>query len=354
MTVQQKRPVLSVSQLNFYIKNIFDNEEILHNICLSGEAFDFREVKGIVYFTLRDENAQIDCVCFSAQTVFAERPAAGSRIILIGSPTFYAKGGKVSFSVRALLEEKKDEGDLLKNFLALKEKLTKEGLFDISRKVGLPPFVKKIAVITSETGAVIKDIISVARRRNSAVNIVLYPAQVQGAGAAKEIERALYYADSSDADVIIIARGGGSAEDLAAFNEERLIRAVADTKKPVISAVGHETDTTLCDYAADLRAPTPSAAAELAVYDQNAEIAEIKRLQARLCRAADYIIEKNRAAVKDLFYRIESAYKEKFRDKVTKDGKIISSIKGISAGDALKIYLKDGIISVTVSEVEKK
>lgn len=251
---------ITVSQFNNYIKNIFDNEEMLHNIPLLGEVYGVTFSRNVIYFSLKDETASIPCVCF--YPTFAEEITEGVKLICYGSPNFYSKMGKLNFNVYKV--EKLGQGKLYEEFLKLKQKLENEGLFDSTKKKSLPKNIKRIGVITSKEGAVIQDIKNVAWRRNPFVDIVLFNTKVQGQNAEKEIANAIKLMGNYDKiDVIVVARGGGSLEDLSAYNTEIVARAVYECSKPVVSAVGHETDFTITDFVADLRAPTPSAAAEL-------------------------------------------------------------------------------------------
>ncbi len=256
---------LTISQFNTYIKNIMDAEEFLHNICVFGEVTNFKISAGNAYFDLKDQNALLSCVKFGAGDLKIKN---GDLVTVFGRVNFYVKSGRLNFLATKV--EAYGLGDLYQNFLKLKAALETEGLFREEIKKPIPKFAKKIGVVTSETGAVIRDIINVTRAKNGLVDIVVYPSKVQGAGAEFEIARGVEYFNSrADIDVIIVARGGGSFEDLAPFNTEVVARALFASDKPVISAVGHETDFTICDFAADLRVPTPSVAAEVAVFDQN-------------------------------------------------------------------------------------
>ncbi|MDR0855949.1 MAG: exodeoxyribonuclease VII large subunit, partial [Clostridiales bacterium] len=265
------KPVYSVGQLAGYIAGILDAEELLRGICIDGEVSEMTTSGGNTYFTMKDAVAQLSCIYFGG------RPdvAVGDRVVATGSPRYYVKGGKLSFI--ASLVEKKGEGDLYAQFALLKAKLEAAGVF--SRKIQPPPEIRRIGIVTSPTGAVIRDIMNVAFRRNPNVNLVLYPAKVQGPGAAEAVAEAVHILDAAGrVDAIVVARGGGSMEDLAPFNTEVVARAVADCKTYIVSAVGHETDFSLCDFSADLRAPTPSAAAELLVRDVRADLRQITAL----------------------------------------------------------------------------
>lgn len=256
--------IISVSQLNTYIKQIFEAEELLFNISVKGEISGLKvPSKELAFFDLKDENSLIHCVCFE-ESVF-KFFKNGDLVVARGTPKFYPKGGRLDFNVNKITHF--GQGDLYLKFLQLKEKLTNEGLFDSKHKKNLPENIKRIGVITSETGAVIEDIINVATRRNPSVDIVIFPAKVQGIGAETEIVKGIEFFSEYNVDVIIIARGGGSFEDLNVFNSEIIARSAFKCPKPLVSAIGHETDFTILDFVADVRAPTPSAAAELVVSD---------------------------------------------------------------------------------------
>lgn len=263
---------MTVSQLNGYIKNIFDAEELLHNIPVVGEVFGVSTSRQITYFSLKDENATISCVCF--YPAIASLIQEGKRVIITGSPNYYVKGGKLSFNVTRV--EELGQGKLYEEFLKLKAKLEMEGLFDSLHKKPIPKSIKRIGVITSKDGAVIQDIKNVTWRRNPNVDIVLYPVKVQGINAEYDIANAIdKMSNYENVDVIIVARGGGSLEDLSAYNTEVVARATYNCDKPIVSAVGHEVDFTIIDFVSDLRAPTPSAAAEILtfnLYDKRQEI----------------------------------------------------------------------------------
>lgn len=256
--------MISVSQFSNYIKQIFNAEELLHNICVYGEVSGFNISRGTAYFNLKDEQALLPCVCFNISEL-TYVPNEGDMIMVRGSPNYYVKGGRFSFVVNYI--QAYGVGILYQRFIELKNKLEKEGLFDGGKKKPLPKHIKRVGVVTSQTGAVIQDIIDITRRRNPLIDIVLYPAKVQGVGAEATIVHGIKTLDETDVDVIIVARGGGSLEDLNPFNTEIVAKAIADANKMVISAVGHETDFTIADFVADMRAPTPSAAAELISVD---------------------------------------------------------------------------------------
>ena len=257
---------ITVQELNRYIKEKVDGDEFLNNVYVKGEISNFKlHYTGHMYFTLKDENSLIKCIMFKSYTPHLEfMPKDGMKVLILGSVSVFERDGVYQIYCKAMKQE--GMGTLYEEYQKLKAKLEKEGLFDASRKKQIPMFPKTIGVLTSSTGAVIRDIINVSTRRNPNVHIRLLPVPVQGPGAAEKIAEGIKKMnDENLADVLIIGRGGGSLEDLWPFNEEIVARAIYDSKLPIISAVGHETDFTIADFVADLRAPTPSAAAELAV-----------------------------------------------------------------------------------------
>ena len=263
-----KYNAVTVTQLNKYIKDRFDEDENLNAILVKGEISNFKNhYTGHLYFTLKDENSLIKCIMFKS---YAERlafkPKDGMKVMVFGAVSVFERDGVYQIYAKSLLED--GVGDLHEQFEQLKAKLEKEGLFDEAHKKPIPLYPKVVGVLTSQTGAVIRDIINVSTRRNPNVHIRLLPVPVQGPGAAEQIaEKIKMMNELKLADVLIIGRGGGSLEDLWPFNEEIVARAIYESELPIISAVGHETDFTIADFVADLRAPTPSAAAELAVPD---------------------------------------------------------------------------------------
>lgn len=257
---------LSVSQLNEYVRRTLQLDPMLQRIELKGEISNVKlHQSGTLFFTMKDEQAAISCVMYASDAAAMRvAPFEGMRAVAQGSVGLYARGGQYQFYARELRAD--GLGALYERLIALRDRLSREGLFDASRKRPLPLVPDTVGVVSSPTGAVIHDILNVSLRRNPGARVLLCPARVQGAGADAEVVRALRILDSLDeVSVIIVARGGGSLEDLWTFNEESVVRAVAACAKPVVSAVGHETDVTLCDMAADLRVPTPSAAAECVV-----------------------------------------------------------------------------------------
>ena len=257
---------ITVTDLNKYIKSKIDSDEMLNNVLVKGEISNFKNhYTGHMYFTLKDENSLIKCVMFKTYTTHLSfMPKDGMKVIILGSVSVFERDGVYQVYAKAMKQD--GLGSLYEAYEKLKAKLSGEGLFDESHKKKIPFMPKTIGVLTSNTGAVIRDIINVSTRRNPNVHIRLYPVPVQGAGAAEKIAEGIEFMNRNNlADVLIIGRGGGSLEDLWPFNEERVARAIYNSKIPIISAVGHETDFTIADFVADLRAPTPSAAAELAV-----------------------------------------------------------------------------------------
>ena len=276
--------VLTVSALNFYIKSVFDGDSNLLNVFVEGEISNFKNhySSGHLYFSLKDENSVIKCVMFNrAASRLKFIPENNMKVIIRGRVAVYERDGQYQIYCEDM--QPLGAGALAIAFEQLKEKLGKEGLFDIERKRPLPKQIKRVAVLTSNTGAAIKDIISVSERRNPLVELVVCPVLVQGEGAAKSMTEMLDKVyKASGIDVIIIGRGGGSVEDLWCFNDESLVRKIFRSPIPVVSAVGHETDFTLCDFVADLRAPTPSAAAEIVVPDVLTKIADATMLKNRI------------------------------------------------------------------------
>lgn len=257
---------ITVTDLNKYIKGRIDNDEMLNNVLVKGEISNFKNhYTGHMYFTLKDENSLIKCVMFKTYTTHLSFiPKDGMKVIVLGGVSVFERDGVYQIYAKAMKED--GLGNLYVAYEELKNKLSNEGLFDEKYKKPIPFMPKTIGVLTSNTGAVIRDIINVSTRRNPNVNIRLYPVPVQGSGAGEKIAEGIEFMNKNKlADVLIIGRGGGSIEDLWPFNEEVVARAIFNSKIPIISAVGHETDFTIADFVADLRAPTPSAAAELAV-----------------------------------------------------------------------------------------
>ncbi len=269
-----KTLTLSVLQFNTFVKNIFDAEEFLHEINVFGEVTNFKISGGNAYFDLKDEGAMLSCVKFGASDLNIKN---GDKVTVYGKVNFYVKSGKLNFIVGRAAAL--GMGELYQRFLELKQKLEAEGFFREDIKKAIPRYAKNIGIVTSETGAVIRDIINVTRSKNPYTNLIVYPSKVQGVGAEDELVAGIkYFNTRDDIDTIIVARGGGSLEDLSPFNTEKIVMAIYESQKPIISAVGHETDFTLCDFASDLRVPTPSVAAEVAVFSYYDEINYISQI----------------------------------------------------------------------------
>lgn len=259
--------IYSVGQVNTYIKNMFSQDFMLNRISIKGEVSNCKyHTSGHIYFSLKDETGTLSCVMFAGQRKglgFAMKN--GDKVVAEGSVSVYERDGKYQLYARSITLE--GAGLLYERYLALKKELEEMGMFSQEYKQPIPAYVKKVGIVTAPTGAAIQDIRNIAGRRNPYVQLILYPALVQGEGAKESIVKGIETLDARGVDVIIVGRGGGSIEDLWAFNEEEVARAIFHCRTPIISAVGHETDTTIADFVADLRAPTPSAAAELAVAD---------------------------------------------------------------------------------------
>ena len=393
---------LTVSQLSEYIRRMVQLDPMLHGVELKGEISNLKfHQTGSIFFTLKDEHSSISCVMYASDAgKLQSAPFEGMRAVVFGSVGFYVKGGQLQFYANAL--QAQGVGVLYERLLALKEKLSREGLFAPARKRPLPEFPDTIGVVTSPTGAVIHDIINVSLRRNPDVRILLCPARVQGIGAVDEVVQAIELLERIDSvKVIIVARGGGSMEDLWTFNEESVVRAVAACSKPVVSAVGHETDVTLCDLAADLRAPTPSAAAECVVPVKKEILDRLAQAKDSLCGAADWQLERKCAALNMLGARFAlcqperrlcaeqqrlSAKREALRQAmdrqwaacesmldqrrreldmlspyrvlargyaiVTKNGHPVSSAAQLTAGDRIAVRFADGEMGAYVEDQE--
>lgn len=296
---------LTVSQLNEYIRRMMQLDPVLHGVELKGEISNLKfHQTGTIFFTLKDEQSAIACVMYAGDAAKLQAaPFEGMRAVVSGNVGYYVKGGQLQFYANSL--QAQGVGVLYERLMQLKTSLASEGLFDKERKRPLPAYPDTIGVVTSPTGAVIHDIINVSMRRNPEARILLCPVRVQGVGAADEVVQAIELLEKIDSvSVIIVARGGGSMEDLWTFNEEAVVRAVAACSKPVISAVGHETDVTLCDLAADLRAPTPSAAAECAVPLREEMLTQLGEMKDALFSAVFWQLERKEAALNMLRARL--------------------------------------------------
>ncbi len=372
---------VTVSDLNRYIKEKFANDENLSGILVKGEISNFKNhYTGHMYFTLKDENSLIKCVCFKT---YAEKltfmPKDGMKVIVLGSVSVFERDGVYQIYVKMMEED--GQGDLYTKYKELKEKLEKEGLFDETHKQKIPLMPKVIGVLTSQTGSVIRDIINVSTRRNPNVYIRLFPVPVQGEGAAEKIADGIKFMNENNlADVLILARGGGSLEDLWPFNEEIVARSIYESKIPIISAVGHETDFSISDFVADLRAPTPSAAAELAVPDVYEVKRKIDNFQDRLrmallkkvevmklrydkCMASVVFkeplrkVNDNYLAIDNLLKRLEASVKIKQEKEKNRYIELVSKLDALSPLKTLSrgysITEKDGKIVKSKDELQK-
>ena len=293
--------VYSVSQVNKYIKNMFLTDYMLQNLEVKGEVSNLKyHSSGHIYFTLKDEKGAIRCVMFSSSRTAGLKflMKDGMQVIVRGSCDVYERDGSYQLYAREIKQD--GVGNLYEEFEKLKARLEEQGMFDSSFKRPIPKFIKTLGVVTAPTGAAVRDIIDVSKRRNPGIQIVLFPAIVQGDEAPASIVKGIKTLEAYGVDVMIVGRGGGSIEDLWGFNDEKVAQAIFDCSVPVISAVGHETDFTIADFVSDLRAPTPSAAAELAVSDVSALIKSVRDENLRLGRAMRQKISDARKA--DAFY----------------------------------------------------
>jgi len=278
------RNVYTVKQVNSYIKNMFTQDFMLNRIYIKGEVSNCKyHTSGHIYFSLKDESGAIACIMFKGQrNGLSFRMSDGQQVIVMGGVSTYERDGRYQLYAKEIILD--GAGVLYERFQALRTQLEEMGMFAAEYKRPIPEFPRRIGIVTAPTGAAIRDIMNIAGRRNPYVQLILYPALVQGEGAAESIVRGIQALEREQVDVMIVGRGGGSMEDLWAFNEEIVARAVFECGIPIISAVGHETDTTIIDYVADLRAPTPSAAAELAVYDHQALLMSLSELKLKFGR----------------------------------------------------------------------
>ena len=390
--------IYSVSQVNAYLGSMFREDYLLRRIRIRGEASNVKyHSSGHVFFTLKDEGASIQAVVFSGRRQgLPFRLSDGQRVVAEGSVEVYEKGGSYRLSAFSVAED--GRGDLFQAFLKLKKELEEMGMFAPEYKKPIPAWCFKVGIVTAETGAAIRDIVNVSTRRNPYVQLVLCPAKVQGEGAAESICRGIEILDRYGVDVIIAGRGGGSIEDLWAFNEELVARAIFSCGTPVISAVGHETDFTIADFAADLRAPTPSAAAELAVADISRLFADLdsasrrlsdlfagriadrrqalKQMELRLkLRSPGRMISEKRSVSSDLALRMEHLFHERFKETkhrflrdaerlellsplkrltggfayvTDEEGKAVREAAGLETGDKVRLRFKDGDVGAEI------
>lgn len=396
--------IYSVTDINNHINLLFMKDSVLSGVSISGEISDCKyHTSGHIYFTLKDSGGQLACVMFAGKRNsglnFKLEP--GQSVIVTGTVNVYERDGKYQLYADRITKEGK--GELYERFEQLKQKLLLEGLFDKEHKKPIPPYIRTLGVITASTGAAIQDIINVSKRRNPYIKIILYPAKVQGEGAAKSLVKGIHALSAIKPDVIIIGRGGGSFEDLFEFNDEELARAIYACDIPVISAVGHEVDFTICDYVSDLRASTPSAAAELAVYcysDLNSKFVdyhyELYRAMSRRISDEKSVLERYRIHLNSLspasklenyrlrldsvsnalnnriFNSLKSAenrlsllsgrleslsplhsLSRGYSYVTDKNGHNITSVSQVKKGDSININTTDGTIKANVTDIEK-
>ena len=398
------RNVYTVKQVNSYIKNMFTQDFMLNRIYVKGEVSNCKyHTSGHIYFSLKDESGTIACVMFAGQRGgLSFHMREGQQIIVLGSVNVYERTGSYQLYPQEIRLD--GEGTLYEKYQMLKQELEEMGMFAPEYKKAIPRYAKRIGVVTAPTGAAVRDIMNISARRNPYVQLLLYPAQVQGEGAKESIVRGIRMLETKNVDVIIVGRGGGSIEDLWAFNDECVARAIFDCQVPVISAVGHETDVTIADYVADLRAPTPSAAAELAVWDYRQLQGYLDECRLRMNRSMTGTIRINRLRLKELDVRLsylhprhklqdqqqrlielEEELRTLMRDRVKEarhrlaiqieklnglspvrklnqgfayveeaDGGVVKSIRQVEMGDELTVYVTDGLIRTSVKAVQKK
>lgn len=394
------RNVYSVKQVNAYIKNMFNQDFMLNRIYVKGEVSNCKyHTSGHIYFTLKDESGTIACIMFAGQRAgLTFRMQEGQQVIVLGTITTYERDGKYQLYAKEIILD--GAGLLYERFEALKKELEEMGMFAPEYKQPIPRYPKKIGIVTAPTGAAIRDIMNVAGRRNPYVQLILYPALVQGEGAKESIIEGIRMLEEKQVDVMIVGRGGGSIEDLWAFNEEEVARAVFECHVPIISAVGHETDTTIIDYVADLRVPTPSAAAELAVFEYRLLKEELEEAEHRLKKNLHRNLEQQRARIaayqmrmrylhpgmkllqqKQRVTEIEEALRRRMKERVlearhelsiriekmkglsplqklnrgfsyvtTPNEKALISMEQVQAGDVVTIYVADGKVKAEVQE----
>lgn len=395
--------VYSVGQINTYIRNMFTQDFVLNRVSVRGEISNLKyHTSGHIYFTLKDASAAIACVMFAgARGGLAFRMSNGQQVVVDGVVNVYERDGKYQLYATKIRQD--GAGELYEKFLELKEELEEMGMFAPEYKQPIPKFVRRLGVVTAPTGAAIRDIINIATRRNPGIRIILYPAKVQGEGAAESVAAGLAALDALGVDVIIVGRGGGSIEDLWAFNEETVARAIFSCHTPVISAVGHETDTTIADFVADLRAPTPSAAAEFAVADVTAWLQALDEDALQLQRIMQRMIKDARSRLRECELRMRYAkpqqrlmqqkqrldeYEERLRRAMqslleqtrhqlalseerlrrlspyeklesgygcilTEDGRRIRSVSQVAPGEVVQICLADGRMTARIQEVKE-
>ncbi|WP_042271875.1 exodeoxyribonuclease VII large subunit [[Clostridium] dakarense] len=398
-----KLRALDISEANSYIKRILSNDPILYNLKVKGEISNFKvHTSGNVYLSLKDENSKLNCVIFKSNYDSTLQLNNGVKVIANGYISVYERDGSYQLYINSV--EIEGIGNLYIEFNKLKEKLSKEGLFDAKYKKSIPKIPNSIGVVTSQTGAVIRDIINVIKRRYPKVNIKLYPVNVQGDKSKYDIcEGIKFFNERNNVDTIIVGRGGGSIEELWSFNEEIVARAVFESKIPIISAVGHETDFTICDFVSDMRSPTPSAAAEIATPSLDDINYKLENIKNRMNKSLINNIQVNEYKLNSTFDKI-NGYLESYiiRDKiiqldkiydkisseienniytkteklsnmgamlhnlsplatidrgysiVQKDGEVINSVQELKFKDNIDIVLKDGNIECIVEKIKNK
>ena len=396
--------IFSVGQINRYVKNMFTQDFILQKIYVKGEVSNCKyHTSGHIYFSLKDETGVLSCVMFAGhRRGLAFRMKDGDRVVVGGAVDVYERDGRYQLYAKEISLE--GAGALYERFLALKTELEEMGMFAQEYKQPIPAFIHRLGVVTAPTGAAVQDIRNISLRRDPYLQIILYPALVQGEGAADSIVRGIHMLDQAEVDVIIVGRGGGSIEDLWAFNEEKVARAIFECRTPIISAVGHETDFTIADFVADLRAPTPSAAAELAVADFRQILQNIAGLRDRMQKAMQrraelgraqlmqyqmrfqYLnpeakLRDNRQRLADLDELLRRALKNRIADErhmlgiyleryrglsplyklnqgysfvSDREGNGIISTKQVHSGDLLEISVTDGVIEAEVRSSRKE
>ena len=398
------RNVYSVKQVNSYVKNMFSQDFMLNHIYVKGEVSNCKyHTSGHIYFSLKDESGTIACVMFaSARSGLSFRMQEGQNVIVLGSVSVYERDGKYQLYAKEIILD--GAGALYERFEALKKELEEMGMFAAEYKQPIPRYVKSVGIVTAPTGAAVRDIINISKRRNPYVQLILYPALVQGEGAAASIVRGIRMMEQQNVDVIIVGRGGGSMEDLWAFNEEAVARAIFECTIPIISAVGHETDTLISDYVADLRAPTPSAAAELAVYELSSVQIMCEEYKRRMYQQIRQRIDFSRRQTEQMAFRLKVAHPrqklneqrqyladldsrmrirmnsalEESRHKLAiyiekmkglsplqklnqgyayvtdKSGLTVRSIKDTKQGEVLDVYVTDGRVPTQVMDIYKE
>jgi len=350
----EQEEVYSVSGITLYIKHLLEEDPLLQEVEVRGEVSNLTYHRsGHVYFSVKDAQAQLSCAMFKSFAQRAEKIQEGDEIIVSGDISVYAPRGNYQLLVKKV--RKGGKGDLHQQFVLLKEKLKSEGLFDSVRKQPIPILPRQIAVVTSPTGAAVRDIIRTLRRRYPAVHILLFPTHVQGTRGAQSIVDSLEKAAQTHVDVIILARGGGSLEDLWNFNEERVVRAMAELTIPIITGIGHETDFTLADFVADYRASTPTSAAEKAVPDRYTLLQTLGEYTTYLTRSLSQFVDFKRQLLDDYTNRLQQASKQVFQKQQHQLEMLQAQIEGLDMTKTLSrgytLTLKEGLIVNKIEEI---